>query len=124
MKILGSICVLLGFIGVFLPLMPTTPFLLLAMFFFSKSNPELGRKLLNNKLLGGYIRSYTSGLGMPVREKVRIIALLWLVISISAYFATDNMYVRLILGLIAMLVSVHIILIRPRKVKSPPTDHE
>lgn len=105
-------------------MMPTTPFLLLAMFFFSKSNPELGRKLLNNKLLGGYIRSYTSGLGMPVREKVRIIALLWLVISISAYFATDNMYVRLILGLIAMLVSVHIILIRPRKVKSPPTDHE
>lgn len=124
MKILGSICVLLGFIGVFLPLMPTTPFLLLAMFFFSKSNPELGRKLLNNKLLGGYIRSYTSGLGMPVREKVRIIALLWLVISISAYFTTDNIYVRIVLGLIALLVSVHIILIRPRKVKSPPTDHE
>ncbi|MDZ4058810.1 MAG: YbaN family protein, partial [Bacteroidales bacterium] len=75
--ILASIFVGLGTIGIFLPLVPTTPFLLLATYFYMNSSQKRLRWLLRNRLLGPYIRSYLSKEGIPLQLKIRTLILLW-----------------------------------------------
>ncbi|MEG1607479.1 MAG: YbaN family protein [Mucinivorans sp.] len=112
---LGSLCAGLGTLGVFLPLLPTTPFLLAALFFFYRSSPELARKLLDNKILGPYVASYASGAGMPLKVKVRTLILMWSVMLLSIFCFTDNLWVRLFLTLTAVAVTVHIVTFRSAK---------
>ena len=69
---LSCICIALGVIGMILPVMPTTPFLLLASWLFLKSSPELHRWLLNHKILGIYIRNYEVHKAIPLRAKIEI----------------------------------------------------
>lgn len=106
--IIGSIFVGIGVIGIFIPLLPTTVFLLIASYFFMKSSPELNQRLLNNKHLGSYIRNYKEKKGMPLRSKITSIFLLWLSILLSAYYFTDNIFVRILLLIIAAGVTIHI----------------
>ena len=73
----GWLCVALGFIGVFLPVMPTTIFLILAAWCFTRSSERLHAWLIEHPLLGPYIRDYLSGEGMPMRAKVVALALMW-----------------------------------------------
>lgn len=106
---LAFLCVGLGFLGVFVPLLPTTPFLLLALFLFARSSPKYAAKLVNNKILGPYVESYVNGQGMSVRVKFRTLILMWLVMSASAYFFTNTLWVRLLLLFIAVGVTIHIV---------------
>ncbi len=73
----GSICVALGVAGILLPLLPTTPFLLLAAALFLRSSPRLHARLLNNRWLGVYIRSFQVHRAIPLRAKIVSVALLW-----------------------------------------------
>lgn len=82
----GLTCVALGVLGIFVPLMPTTPFLLLAAFFFSKSSPRFLHWLLHNRWFGPYIRNYREGRGMPLRAKIVTLGLMWVTMSVTAYF--------------------------------------
>src|SRR3990172_10915598 len=75
----------LGILGIFLPVLPTTPFLLIAAACFARSSEKFHRWLLNNRFLGGYIRNYIEGRGMPVKNKVFTLVLFWAGISLSAY---------------------------------------
>lgn len=111
----GSISLALGVIGVFVPLLPTTPFLLLAAACYLRSSPRLYSRLMANRVLGRYIRLYQSGGGVPVRVKASAIGLLWLTIACSAVFFTHSTTVRVVLAVIAVGVTVHIISIRPPK---------
>lgn len=123
----GSVALVLGIIGVFVPLLPTTPFLLLAAACFIRSSPRAYRWLMGNRLLGGYIRSYRSGAGIPLRVKVFTLCLLWLTIGYSAVYIVQNVWVRVGLGLIAVAVTAHIVAIRtaPSRPsgKPAPEDH-
>ena len=83
-KLLGITCVVLGTIGLFLPLMPTTVFILIAAWAFSRSSPALLNWLLNNPWFGQCIRDWQEHHAMPIRAKV--IALLMLTAS-YAYMA-------------------------------------
>ena len=67
---IGSIFVGLAVIGIFLPGLPTTPFLILAAYFYIRSSKKLYNWLINNKILGIYIKGYLSGKGMPLRAKI------------------------------------------------------
>ena len=67
---LGSISLALGVIGIFLPILPTTPFLLLTAWLYAKSSPTLYHWLLTNKYFGKYIRRYRQGLGIPLKTKI------------------------------------------------------
>lgn len=67
---------------------------------------------MNNRLLGGYIRSYRSGAGIPLRVKVFTLSLLWLTIGYSAVYVVQNTWIRVVLGLIAVAVTAHIVAIR------------
>jgi hypothetical protein len=113
--ILASIFVGLGALGIFIPLLPTTPFLLLATYFYMNSSKQRLRWLLSNRYLGPYIRSYLSKEGIPLRLKIRTLTLLWITILYATFFATDKLHVQIILIIIAISVSTHLILKKTRK---------
>lgn len=75
----------LGVIGIFLPVLPTTPFLLLAAACFARSSPRFYNWLVNHKRLGPWIRDYLAGNGIPLKGKVYAIGLMWASISLSCY---------------------------------------
>ena len=75
---LGWLSVCLGTLGIFLPLLPTTPFLLLALWCFTKSSEKYRLWLLNHPKLGPFLRAWLSGTGFPRKTRNRIILILWL----------------------------------------------
>jgi uncharacterized membrane protein YbaN (DUF454 family) len=113
--ITGTFFVGLGVLGIFLPLLPTTPFLLLAAACYVRSSKRFYNWLLNNKWFGNYIKNYQDGKGVPLKVKVLSISLLWVTIIFSAVFIVHNFFVRIILILIAIGVTIHILSIRTLK---------
>lgn len=107
--VLGSFFLGLGAIGVVVPLLPTTPFLLLAAACYLRSSEKLYLWLINNRYLGRYIRDYREGKGVPKRIKVVGISLLLLTIGCSAIWATDDLLVRILLAVIAVGVTWHLL---------------
>ena len=108
----GTLFLVLGIVGVFLPILPTTPFLLLAAACYARGSSRFYRWLMNNRLVGTYIRNYREGRGLPPRVKVIVITLLWVTIGYSAAFAVHVLWARVILILIAVGVTTHILYIR------------
>ena len=111
----GTLFVGLGILGIFIPVLPTTPFLLLAAACYARSSQRFYDWLLNNKWFGSYIRNYLQGKGISIKVKISTIALLWLTIGCSVAFAVSAFYVRLILILIAIGVTIHILSVRTLK---------
>jgi len=107
--IAGTFFVGLGILGIFLPIVPTTPFLLLAAAFYARSSQRFYNWLLNNRWFGSYIRGYREGKEIPLKVKVLTISLLWITIGCSVTFAVHIFIVRIILILIAIGVTVHIL---------------
>ena len=108
----GTLFVILGAVGVFVPVLPTTPFLLLAAAFYARSSRRLYHWLLSNRLFGEYVRKYREGRGLPLRLKILTILTLWLTIGSTALFAVSSLRGRLILFLIAAGVTLHLIMIK------------
>ncbi len=104
----GTICLALGAIGVVVPILPTTPFLLLAAACYCRSSERLYRWLLNNRLFGEYIRNYREGKGIPLKTKIAAVTVLWIAIVYSAFFVVDIIEVQLVLLVVAIAVSIHI----------------
>jgi uncharacterized membrane protein YbaN (DUF454 family) len=83
--IAGWLSIVFGVIGMFLPLLPTVPLLLLAAACFARSSPSFHAWLLNHRHLGPIVRQYQSGDGVPMRVKVRAITVIWLSMFLSMY---------------------------------------
>ncbi|WP_018298203.1 YbaN family protein [Corynebacterium lubricantis] len=118
----GVVSLALGAIGIVLPILPTTPFLLLSAFCFARSSTRLHKYLLNHKVFGTYISNYYNH-AMTPKHKARTLAVMWLGIIISALLigATATW---IVLPIIAVLVSIHIIRLKPQPEKSRVTwDH-
>ena len=113
----GTLSTGLGIIGIFVPILPTTPFLLLAAACYMRSSQRFYQWLINNRIFGAYVRNYIEGRGMAVRIKIFTILLLWLTIGLTIVFGVQNTVVRIVLICIAIGVTVHIILIKRRKVE-------
>ena len=113
----GTLSTGLGIIGIFVPILPTTPFLLLAAACYMRSSERFYRWLIDNRIFGAYVRNYIEGRGMPIKIKISTILLLWLTIALTVAFAVENMVVRIILLCVAVGVTAHIALIKKRKVK-------
>ena len=116
----GTISLILGIIGIVLPILPTTPFLLLAAACYARSSEKFYNWLLNNRILGSYIRNYIEGRGMPIKVKIFTISMLWITILISAFLIIQIIWIRVVLIIIAIAVTTHILLIRPKKGKKTP----
>ncbi|MFO7525789.1 MAG: YbaN family protein [Ignavibacteriaceae bacterium] len=108
----GFLLVGIGVIGIFLPILPTTIFLILASACFMKSSPKANEWLKNNKFLGAYLRNYQDKTGLTLTAKIVNISVLWISISLSAYFLTDELYIRLLLLAIAIGVTIHLVMIK------------
>jgi uncharacterized membrane protein YbaN (DUF454 family) len=112
---LGTLFLVVGVIGIVVPILPTTPFLLLAAFFYERGSEKFHNWLLNNKILGAYIGSYSDGKGIPLKVKLFTIVLLWTVISSTVVFVVDELVLRIILVLVAIGVSMHVALAKGHK---------
>ena len=113
--IAGSFFVALGIFGIFIPLLPTTPFLLLASACYIRSSKRLYNWLLNNRLLGIYLKNYIEKKAIPLKVKLITISILWLTIGYSIIFVIHVFLVKFILILIAIGVSIHIGIMRTYK---------
>jgi len=113
----GTLCTGLGIIGVFIPILPTTPFLLLAAACYMRSSERFYQWLMNNRVFGDYVRNYIEGRGIPARIKIFTILLLWVSIGFSIAFGVQNIIIRIILICLAIGVTAHVVLIRKRKVE-------
>jgi hypothetical protein len=111
----GTFFVGLGVLGMFLPLLPTTPFLLLAAWCFARSSKRFYDRLLNNRLSGPYIRNYRDGVGISRRRKALTLALLWLTIGSTSLLAVNSWWVRAALLAVAAGVTVHLLRMKTRK---------
>lgn len=111
----GVILVAIGVIGIFLPVLPTTIFLILASACFVKGSPKANEWLRNHKILGMYIKNYQDGTGLTLKAKVINIFLLWSMILISAFLFTEEIYIRLILIAIAIGVTIHLVMVKTKR---------
>ncbi|MCX7683411.1 MAG: YbaN family protein [Anaerolineae bacterium] len=109
---LGTLFVALGILGMFLPVLPTTPFLLLAAICYGRSSRRFYHWLMTNRWCGAYIRNYREGRGIPLVEKVLTILLLWLTIGATAWLAVSLWWLRLLLLGIAVGVTIHLVKIK------------
>ena len=114
--VLGCISLALGILGIFLPLLPTTPFLLLSAWLFSKSSEKLYNWLLNHKIFGDYIRSFREDKAISMRIKIGSISLLWTVMLITIFTAvSEKLWLQLLLTAIAIGVTIHILSFKTKK---------
>lgn len=109
---LGSLLVAIGILGVFLPLLPSTVFFLMAAGCYGKSSPAAYRWLTTNRWFGRHLRDYSEERGATVAAKAYSIGSLWLGIGVTEYFFIDNLWVRLTLVAVAIAVSVHLFSLR------------
>lgn len=104
----GFLSLGLGTVGIFLPVLPTTPFLLLSSYCFLKSSRRLHERLLSHKVLGAYIKNFQETRTIPRRAKAYILITLWASIGLS-FCLVNNTAVRILLPVIALAVSLHIL---------------
>lgn len=119
----GTLCVGLGVLGMFLPLLPTTVFLLLAAYCYSRSSEKFHNWLLNNRWCGSYIENYKSGKGISVRQKASTIATLWLSIGVSMWLV-GGFWIDLLLAAIALGVTIHLVMIKTYRPSEQAADAE
>lgn len=105
----GSLSLGLGIAGIFVPLLPTTPFLLLAAACYARGSKRLHSWLLGNRVFGKYIQDYVVRRGMRLRMKITLLILLWGTIGYSALRIAHVMPAMVALFVVALLVSVHIV---------------
>jgi hypothetical protein len=114
----GVVLVGIGAVGIFVPLLPTTIFLILAAACFGRSSPAAYRWLTTNRLFGPALRHYQEGGGATVRTKVASIAFLWAGLALAVWLV-GNVWVALVLAAIGLAVTVHLVRLRTvRPVKS------
>jgi len=118
----GTLSVAIGVVGMVVPLLPTTPFLLLAAYCYSRSSPRFHAWLLDNRYLGAYIDNYRRGRGMALRDKVVSVATLWVTLGITALTAVTRLPGRLLLLAVAVGVTTHVVRLRTYRPESSGGD--
>ena len=107
--LVGTLFLAIGFVGIIIPVLPTTPLLLLAAACYLRGSERLHRWMIENRIFGEFIRNYTEGRGIEPRQKAVTLAFLWMTISFSAIYLVERLPVRILLFLIATAVSAHIL---------------
>lgn len=109
LAILGSVSLALGIMGVFLPVLPTTPFLLLSAALYMRSSQRLYEWLMSHKHLGPYIKNFREHKALPLRVKVVSVTMVWATLLYCAIFVAKEWWMSAVFVAIAIGVTVHII---------------
>lgn len=115
---IGCVSIVLGIVGIFVPGLPTTPFLLLSSWLFYKSSRRLHDALHRSKYLGPYISRYQDKRGVSIWSKLITIALMWTMISISAFGILENGHLRIVLLLAGVIGTGSVLFIVPTAKKA------
>ncbi len=108
----GSLFLALGMVGIVIPVLPTTPFLLLAAVCYGRSSERSYRWLVTNRVFGRYLDDYLRGRGMPWRAKAFALVLLWGTITLSAVLFVSQWWLRILLFVVATGVTVYILTLK------------
>lgn len=109
LTIVGLISLALGITGIFLPVLPTTPFLLLSAALFLKSNEGLYDWLLDHPRLGTYIRNFMEYKAIPLRIKILSVSMVWMTLSYCAIFVAEHWLFRVFFIVLAIGITIHIL---------------
>lgn len=93
--LIGTLSLILGIVGIILPLIPTTPFLLLTAACYVRSSERLYNWLMTNKWFGTYIQNYKAGNGIPMKAKITVLIMIWFSMLYSAIFVAPNLLLRI-----------------------------
>ncbi|MDR2900657.1 MAG: YbaN family protein [Treponema sp.] len=115
---LGLLCLGLGTVGAFLPVLPTTPFVILAGICFSVSSPKMNAIIQRSKFFGPYIENYRNKTGVPLSAKITSIISMWLLLAISAFFMHKT-WSYIVFPLIGSAVTIHILLLKTQRIEQP-----
>ena len=108
--VIGAIALALGVMGIFVPMLPTTPFLLLSAAAWVKASPQLYTWLLNHRVLGEYIRNFREHRAIPLRVKITSVSLVWLTIGYCILRVVNEWWwAQLLMALLAIAISWHIL---------------
>jgi uncharacterized membrane protein YbaN (DUF454 family) len=116
----GCICIALGVLGIFLPLLPTVPLLLLAAACFARGSDRCYAWLLEHRHLGPMLKGYMDGKGVPRRAKLSALGLIWLTITASVVFVIEHPWGKALLLLIALGVTVYLVRLPVRQEEEQP----
>lgn len=116
--ILGTAFLILGAIGIFVPLLPTTPFWLLTCWFYIRSSETLYARVMGNRYFGSYIRDFVEDKAIPMRSKIISLGVMWTSAILTSVFLIERGWVMATLFLITTAVSWHI-LSYPTKRRKP-----
>ena len=105
----GILSLALGVVGIFLPVLPTTPFLLLSATLFLRSSQKLYDWLLSHPYLGEYIRNFKEYKAIPLRVKIVSVTLVWVTLLYCALFVAREWWMSAMFIAIAIGVTVHIL---------------
>lgn len=108
---MGSLSLIFGIAGVFIPVLPTTPFLLLASFFYLRSSERMYNWLMNHKIFGAYIYSYLTYKAIPKKTKVGTIVFLWSTLSVSMILVS-SLHIRIFLLAVGVAVTAHLLMLK------------
>lgn len=108
MMLCGWLCVVLGVLGIFLPLLPTTPFILLAAWLFARSSERFHEWLVTHPKLGPIISAWQDGKGLARPVRRRILIVLWLSMSLSMWLV-GKLWAVVLLSFIALSVSLYLL---------------
>lgn len=106
---LGSVSLVLGIIGIFVPMLPTTPFLLLTAALYFRSSPRLYAWLMNHPRLGTYIRNFRENKAIPLRVKIISVTLVWGTLLYCAFGIAHEWWLRILFLLLATGITIHIL---------------
>ncbi len=118
----GSFCLLLGTVGIFIPLLPTVPLLILAAICYGRSSERCYLWLVGNRVFGRHLDDYLHGRGVSWKAKAGTLVLLWGVIAPTALLLISPLWVQVLLFLVAAGVSAHVVSLRSRIGRHVQTD--
>jgi len=116
----GWISIACGVVGIFLPIVPTVPFLLLAAACFAKSSVRFHRWLLEHDHLGPLLHAYLKGAGIPLRAKLTAIFMIWVSFPSSAILFAEALWLKVLLIAVAAAVSSYMLFLPT----APPNDRQ
>lgn len=121
-NVVGTLALFLAILGIFLPLLPTTPFLLLASACYLRGSERAHRWLMNNQVLGPYLSNIQAGRGIPMRSKIVALALMWASLALSAWYMPIP-WLRVLLLIPGIGVTIYLLRMKtltPQKLDDSP----
>ncbi len=109
---LGTLFLGIGIVAIPVPILPTTPFLLLAAACYVRGSARMHRWMMTNRYFGRQLKDYSEGRGISRRAKIVALSFLWGLIGLTALVLTQNLVIRLVLAAVAAGVTVHIVTLR------------